>query len=576
MTEFDTLIKGGTVIDGTGTPRRNADIAIYQGRIVGIGQLDNSAKTVVDAEGMFVVPGFIDVHTHLDVQAFWDPMLSPSSRHGVTTVLGGNCGFTVAPVADDSVDYLIHTLARVEGMPLESLNKAVAWNWRTTEEYFARFRECRVALNAGFMIGHTALRRFVMGDDAAKREATPEEIDSMCGLLERGLTAGGIGFSSSWGGAHSDADGNPVPSRFADTKELIALASVCKRFEGTSLEFLPGPESSMTSFRPELAQLMIEMSLAASRPLNWNIMVPDSRTVDACQGRLQTGREARARGAKVIGLALPRAFPARFSFRTGFILDALPGWAGPMALPENEKLALLSDPESRRRLNEMAHQPNSRIHLADWATKVIVETTSPETKQYEGRIVGEIAAAEGKDPFDALLDIVVADRLRTLFTNEQHPDTPADWAARREVLTDPGTVIGASDAGAHLDMTAIYSYATVTLQELVREQHVFEFEEAVHLLTQVPAELYGLEGRGVLKVGAHADIVIFDGDRVGATEPKTVYDLPCDAARLYSESTGIDRVFVNGETIVEQGAFTDRRPGKFLRSGQDTRTPSLL
>jgi N-acyl-D-aspartate/D-glutamate deacylase len=247
-----------------------------------------------------------------------------------------------------------------------------------------------------------------------------------------------------------------------------------------------------------------------------------------------------------------------------------------MALPDNEKLALLSDPEARRRLNEMAQQPSSRSHLADWATKVIVETVSPETKRYEGRFVGEIAAAEGKQPFDALLDIVVADGLRTLFTNEQFPDTPADLAARREVLTDPGTVIGASDAGAHLDMTAIYSYATVTLQELVREQHVLELEEAVHLLTQMPAELYGIEGRGVLTAGACADIVMFDEDRVGATEPTTVYDLPCDAARLYSESTGIDRVFVSGEAILEQGEFTDRRPGKFLRSGEDTRTPSML
>jgi N-acyl-D-aspartate/D-glutamate deacylase len=574
--ELDTLIKGGTVIDGSGAPRRIADVAIHRGRIVEIGRLDSPAQTVVDGQGMIVAPGFIDIHTHLDVQAFWDPMLSPSSRHGVTTVIGGNCGFTVAPVNEDSVDYLMHTLARVEGMPLESLREGVPWNWRSTEEYFSRFRERRVALNAGFMIGHTALRRFVMGEDAAKRAATPEEIQAMCRLLGQGLEAGGIGFSSSWGGAHSDADGNPVPSRVADEQELIALAGVCKSYEGTSLEFLPGPESSMTVFRPELAQLMIEMSLAASRPLNWNIMVPDTRTIEACRGRLDTGREARARGAKVVGLALPRAFPARFSFRTGFILDALPGWAAAMALPENEKLALLSDPESRRRLNAMAHQPNSRIHLADWATKVIVETVSPETKRYEGRVVGEIAAAEGKDPFDALLDIVVADHLRTLFTNEQHPDTPADLAARREVLTDPGTVIGASDAGAHLDMTAIYSYATVTLQELVREQHLLELEEAVHLLTQVPADLYGLKERGMLKEGAHADIVMFDEESVGATEPKTIYDLPCGAARLYSEATGINRVFVNGEAIVEQGEFTDRRPGKFLRSGQDTQTPSML
>jgi N-acyl-D-aspartate/D-glutamate deacylase len=571
----DLLIKNGFVIDGLGGPRRRADVAVQGGKVVAVGELDETARDVIDADGRIVAPGFVDIHTHLDVQGFWDPLMSPSSRHGVTTVVGGNCGFTVAPLNDASVDYMLHTLARVEGMPIESLQVGVDWNWRSTEEYFARLTDCRLAINAGFMVGHTTIRRVVMGEDATERAASAGEIQKMADLLARGIEAGALGFSSSWGGAHSDADGKPVPSRFAEAAELLALARVCGEHEGTSLEFLPGPEGSGSPFRPELAELMIQMSITAERPLNWNVLNPTAATLETCRARLDVGREARRRGAKVIGLALPRLFPARFSFRTGFILDALPGWAEPMALPGDAKLAMLGNPEERRRLDALAHRPNSRIHLADWATKVIVETTTPPTKRYEGRVVGDIASEEGKAPFDALLDIVVADNLGTMFINGQQPDSGADWAARREVFRDPGAVIGASDAGAHLDMAAIYCYATVTLQELVREHEVLGLEEAVHLLTNVPARLYGIAGRGRIEVGSFADIIVFDPDTVGASPPVTQYDLPGGAGRLYSEAVGIDHVVVNGEEIIRGGDFTDRRPGRLLRSGFDTRTPSL-
>jgi N-acyl-D-aspartate/D-glutamate deacylase len=571
----DLLIKNGLVIDGLNTPRRPADVAITAGRVVAVGKVDDSARETIDADGRIVAPGFVDVHTHLDVQGFWDPMLSPSSRHGVTTAVGGNCGFTVAPLNDESVDYMLHTLARVEGMPITSLVEGVPWNWRSTAEYLDRVEACELAINTGFMVGHTTMRRVVMGEEATERAATGEEIDAMRALLARGLEAGGFGFSSSWGGSHSDADGKPVPSRFAEAEELLALARVCRDYEGTSLEFLPGPEGSNAPFRPELAELMIQMSLAAQRPLNWNILNPTVSTLDTCRARLAAGREARERGAKVIGLALPRLFPTRFSFRTGFILDALPGWSGPMALPDDEKLAMLRNPNERRRLDALAHQPNSRLHLADWATKVIVETITPETKRYEGRVVGDIAAEEGKDPFDALLDIVVADDLKTLFINGQEVDTAADWAARQEVFRDPGAVIGASDAGAHLDMAAIYCYATVTLQEAVREHQILGLEEAVHLLTDVPARLYGVEGRGLIAEGSHADVIVFDPDTVGAAPPVTQYDLPGGAGRLYAEAIGIDHVVVNGTEIVRKGDFTGKRSGRLLRSGRDTRTPSL-
>ncbi|MEI8323635.1 MAG: amidohydrolase family protein, partial [Actinomycetes bacterium] len=264
---LDVLITGGDVIDGTGAVRRRADVGIVDGRITQVGTITESAHQTIDATGKVVTPGFIDLHTHYDAQAFWDTSLSPSPLHGVTTVIGGNCGFTIAPLTPQDGDYLMRMLARVEGMPLESLQQGLPWDWSTTAEYLDAL-DGTLMPNAGFLVGHSALRRVVMHDAANQREATDEEIEAMCNLLRDGLRAGGMGFSSTWSPSHNDHTGVPVPSRHGSRKELIALCAVVEEFPGTTLEFIP----AVGEFAQETFELMGDMSAAANRPLNWNLL----------------------------------------------------------------------------------------------------------------------------------------------------------------------------------------------------------------------------------------------------------------------------------------------------------------
>lgn len=566
----DVVIKGGQVVDGTGADRSAADVGIDDGWITALGGDVGAARRTIDADGRVVAPGFVDVHTHLDVQGFWDPLLTPSPLHGVTTVLGGNCGFTVAPLDGDAADYLMRMLAKVEGMPLESLEQGVPWDWTSTADYLDRL-DGKLALNGGFSVGHSALRRVVMGEAATQRHATPDEIDRMGDLLRDGLQAGAIGFSSTWSTTHNDAEGRPVPSRWATADELIALAAACREFEGTSLEFLPG----VGRWDDEAQQVMIDMTVAAQRPLNWNIITVSAQSLPHWRKKLALSDAAHAAGGKVVGLVIPRSPAARFCFRSGFVLDAIPGWEAAMALRPSEKLALLRDPNERARLHEASQQPSPVRHLAEWNAYRVVETFSADTKRYAGRLVADIASEEGKHPFDALIDIVVADELRTSFCFAREDDAHEDWVARDQVWRDPRAVVGASDAGAHLDMLATFSFATDLLAFGVRDHGLLTTEEAVRLLTTVPAELYGLRHRGRLAEGWRGDVVVFDEATVGSNEVSTRFDLPGGAGRLYAGAHGVHHVLVNGDPIVTDGELTGSTPGVLLRSGRDTATPSL-
>jgi N-acyl-D-aspartate/D-glutamate deacylase len=571
---LDLAVRGGTLVDGTGADRRRADIGIAGGRVVAIGDLRGvDAARVADADGLVVAPGFVDVHTHYDAQAFWDPTLSPSPLHGVTTVVGGNCGFTIAPLSDDPADgeYLKRMLARVEGIPLETLDAGVPFDWSSTGDYLGRL-DGRLSVNAGFKVGHSALRRVVMGAEAGERAATPAELDAMKALLAAGLAAGGLGFSSSWSRTHNDGEGRRVPSRVADRAEVVALSAVCRSFPGTSLEFIPHVTSS---FDDEALSMMTEMSLAAQRPLNWNVLPVTAGSATDAEAKLGAGTYAAERGARVVALTTPMTVASRLTFSTGFLLDALPGWAEILWLPPGEKRRALADPSVRERLAAGAASPDNPLpHITDWASKVFLEVFDPALAGYAGRSVAEVAASEGKTPFDALLDVVVADDLRVTF-GSRVVETRADWEARARVWSDPRAVVGASDAGAHLDLFASFQYTTVLLAEAVRNHGVVSLEEAVALLTSVPADLYGLAGRGRLVEGAHADLVLFDPEAVGCGPVHTRFDLPAGAGRLYAEATGIEAVYVNGVETVRDSAVAETRAGALLRSGRDTRTVAL-
>lgn len=566
----DMAIRGGLVIDGTGAPARRADIGIDAGRITVIGEV-GAARRTIEVDGQAVAPGFVDVHTHIDAQVCWDTTLSPSSLHGVTTMMAGNCGFTLQPINPREVDYLVRMLAIVEGMPLAALQAGVPCDWTSTGEYLDRI-DGTLAVNAGFMVGHSALRRVVMQEDATKREATPAELATMVQLLRAGLASGGLGFSSSWGVAHTDASGDPVPSRFAPADELVTLAAQCRDFPGTSLEFLP---KLVDRFVLEQADLLADMSAAAKRPLNWNVLrIADD--LDGAHEAMRQGDHARAKGGKVVGLNMPIPSRARFSFLSGFVLGALPDWGEVIGLPVDQRLAALRDPAVRRRLEStIPRAAQSMQEIAQFAKRVITETFTPQTKKYEGRVVADIARDEGKSPFDALLDIVCADSLRTMFTRLPSAPSADEWKSIVDACRTGRTIIGASDAGAHLDFTAYFDYPVYVLENAVRRHGVVGLEEAVQMLTSIPADLYGLRDRGRLVDGAWADVVVFDPDTVASGTISTRFDLPAGAGRLYAEPVGVPHVLVNGAPIVTDSAYTDERPGTLLRAGRDTVTPSL-
>jgi N-acyl-D-aspartate/D-glutamate deacylase len=423
--------------------------------------------------------------------------------------------------------------------------------------------------NAGFLVGHSALRRVVMHDDATKREATSEEIEKMVQLLRAGLQAGGCGFSSTWSTSHNDHEGSPVPSRHASREELIALCREVRNHPGTTLEFIP----AIGQFSQEVFELMGDMSAAADRPLNWNLLQVYAQNWDMVQHQLTGFDVAAARGGHVLALTLPDTFRMRLNFKSGFILDILAGWDRLMALPDAEKMSMLKDPAGRAEMDRLAQStPGNARNVANWASYVLLQTFTNKWKPFEGRTIGDIATERGVSPFDALCDIVVDDNLLTVITNVDKGQDDDTWRRRVEVWRDHRAIVGASDAGAHLDMIDSYAFSTTLLARAVRERALMPVEEAVYQLTDRPARLYGLKGRGRLATGWAADITVFDPTTIGPGPAEMRFDLPGGAGRVYGEANGIEHVLINGVPSVRGRELLDARAGTLLRSGRDTDT----
>ena len=558
---LDLLITGGTVVDGTGSPMRRADVGVRDGRVAVVaptGGVDEPSRSTLDADGRYVAPGFVDLHTHYDAQLFWDPLATPSPFHGVTTVIGGNCGFSLAPLTPDHADYLMRMMARVEGMPLDALSAGLAWDWGGFGEWLDRL-DGTTAVNAGFLCGHSALRR-ISGADR----------DVMQRLLHEALDAGALGFSTSQAHTHNDGDGEPVPSRFADDDELLALAGCVAEHEGTTLEAIVA--GCINGFTDDEVELLAGMSRAARRPLNWNVLGVSSLNPTGHERQLAASDAAAARGGRVVALTLPHPMSMRLSFLTGFVLDGLPGWRQVLHLPVADRLVALGDPAVRERLAAGAASREAGLlrGLANWPVLSFAECFTLATKIHEGRSVGDVAAELGQEPFDTLLDVVIADELRTGLRPPLFGTSDADWELRAQVWRDPRTVIGGSDAGAHLDMMCGAIYSTSLLGEAVRQRGLMSWEEAVHQLTDVPARLYGLRDRGRIAEGWRADMVVLDPEAVGHGPERTATDLPGGAWRLVADATGVEHVYANGVAIVRDGRATGATPGTLLRSGRDT------
>lgn len=568
---LDCVIKGGTVVDGTGEAARRADVGIRDGRIVEIGTVQDDAAETIDAGGLVVAPGIVDPHTHYDAQLFWDPAASPSNLHGVTSMIAGNCGFTLAPIAPVDADYLRRMMAKVEGMPLPALETGVPWNWRTFSDYLGAL-DGNVGLNVGFLVGHCALRRNVMGPDSVGNEATPEQLDAIVALLHDSLDAGGLGFSTTLSFTHSDGDGQPVASRWASNDEVLALCRAVSEHEGTMLEYVT--DGCLRGFTDAEVDLMAEMTLAGRRSLNWNVLTIDSREPQRYRDQVAACENARAKGGTVVALTMPILVEMNMSFLNYCALFMMPGWSDVMNLPVPERIAKLRDPEVRRWMDERARSPEAGVfsRLASWGRYQIGDTFSAANDGLKGQVVADIAARSGKSAFDTLVDVVIEDDLRTVLWPLPSDGDEESWKMRAEAWDHPLVMIGGSDAGAHLDRMCGAPYPTSFLADTLRGRQLVSLERCIQLMTQVPSALFGLRERGTIREGNHADLFVFDPATVDTGEVKLVSDLPGGTSRLFADAVGVHRVIVNGTTIVADGVATDARPGTVLRSGRDTFT----
>lgn len=558
---LDVKIAGGVVIDGTGAPRHRADVGIADGCIVAVGEVHDDAREVIDAGGLIVAPGFVDSHTHHDAQLLWDPSASPSCFHGVTTVIAGNCGFTIAPLTDSAEDYVMRMLARVEGMPLDALRAGPPWRWRSFGEYLAEF-DGRLGVNAGFLLGHSTLRAAVLGTEARGAAADERQLEIMQQALAAALRDGALGFSSSRAATHHDGDGQPIPSRFADRREFIELARVLADFPGTFVGFNPG----VTPFEDADIELMIAMAHAAHAPLTWNAFPVESNRPDVIASVRELAERAWSTGAEIYAQVIPDPRLFFLSFANGFLFDSLPGWAELFALPIAERLARLADPDQRRMLARGAANPSQPMRrFFGWETMTVVDPTHPHHVRFAGCKLPDVAASLGKDIYETLFDLVLANGVHLNFTPQPSGDDDASWTLRAELWRDPRMVIGAADAGAHLDNASSFTYSTSLLGRAVRGRKLLTLEEAVHELTAVPARVCRLADRGRLAAGCAADVVMFDERRIDYGPLHMRADLPGGARRLFADAVGIERVIVNGETIVSGNQYTGALPGHLLR-----------
>ncbi|MFE0046941.1 N-acyl-D-amino-acid deacylase family protein [Streptomyces albireticuli] len=578
---LDHLIRRATVVDGTGGPSYTADVGIRDGRIaligrsrVHAGRIGERARTEEDASGLVLAPGFVDPHTHYDAQLFWDPCATPSLGHGVTTVVGGNCGFTLAPLdpaRPADADYTRRMMSKVEGMSLAALEEGAPWNWSTFGEYLAAL-DGRIAVNAGFMVGHCALRRHVMGPDAVGGRPDAGQLTAMTGLLRDAMDAGAWGLSTTQSTTHSDGDGEPVASRHALPDELLALARAVGAHEGTQLEAIV--TGCLDRFSDAEIDLLTELTAAAGRPLNWNVLTIDAAVPDRVPRQLSASARARAAGGRIVALTMPILTPMNMSLGTFCALNLIPGWGEVLALPVPRRVAELRRAPVRAEMLRRARSEEAGVfrRLSDFGRYVVGDTYARENEGLTGRVVEDIAAERGLDPFACLVEICAADELRTVLWPMPTDDDAASWELRRDTWEHEDVLLGGSDAGAHLDRMCGAPYTTRFLGDCLRGRKLVPLETAVRMLTDDPARLFGLRDRGRIAEGAHADLVLFDPTRIDAGPASLVHDLPGGGPRLDSRAVGVVSVRVNGVETVRHDVTTGALPGRVLRSGRDTET----
>ena len=561
--DFDLVVRGGTIVDGTGRPGVRGDVGIQGGKIAALGDATGRAAQTLDAGGLVVAPGFIDVHTHYDAQVMWDRMLTISPWHGVTTVVMGNCGFGVAPTRPDHRGLIMRTLEKVEGMSLDALQAGLgeAWPFETFPEYLDAVERRGTALNVAVLLGHTPLRLYVMGEDATERPATPDEIARMRVIVREAIEAGAIGFATSKASTHIGYAGKPVPSRAAAFDEIEALAGALGEAGRGILQATVGRELFFKEFEA--------LARATGRPVTWTALLAGMMGPGSHRELLEKSRALVKQGLHVVPQVTCRTLNFEFQFKEPFIFESMSVFKPISVADFDGKLRLYRDPDFRRAFKESFDRPKKGAVFAglSWARTWI--SWYPPDPSLEERLVTEVAAERGVDPTDLVLDMALATNLEARFRMAvfNHDETEVI-----ELLTEPDTVLGLSDAGAHASQLCDACFSTYLLSRWVREKQAITLPEAIRMLTSRPAEVFGITDRGRLATGLAADVVVFDPATVGASKLRRVHDLPAGADRLVADASGIEAVIVNG-TIVRRGgrdavAPDGALPGALLRNGR--------
>jgi N-acyl-D-amino-acid deacylase len=554
---YDLKITGGTIVDGTGAKRYLGDLGIKDGRIVAMGGAPAEAQRTIDATGRIVAPGFVDIHTHYDAQVLWDPLVSCSPWHGVTTIVMGNCGFSVAPTRPEHRDLIMRTLENVEGMSVDALRAGLGdWGFETFPEYLDALDANGCAVNMAAMIGHTALRMYVLGEEATEREATEEEIARQRELVTEALEAGALGFATSRANTHVGYEGRPVPSRVATSEEIIEIAQALGDAGGI-MQATQGRGLSHDEFA--------RVAETTGANVSWTALLASAVGPGSHLKDVEKAHALAERGLPVFPQVAVQPVQFEMSWKAPFIYEGMRVFQPVAKSDIDGRKAYYADRDWREQFKEKAGNGGK---IGDrWARTEI--TWFPPDPSMEGKNVQELADELGQDPVDVMLDMALDADLDMRIVQDvvNHDQDEID-----ELLHDPTTVIGLSDAGAHASQLCDAKYSTEFLSTFVRERKSFELEQAVHMLTQRPAQVFGVEDRGTLKDGGWADVVVFDMENVGHEGKRRVYDLPAGADRLVSDATGIDAVVVNGTVIRQNGedsvSADSALPGKLLRHGK--------
>ena len=548
---IDLLIRGAELHDGSGAPPRHADVAVVEGRIARVApRVDEAATRVVDADGLALMPGIIDSHTHFDAQITWDPLLRPSPALGVTTAVIGNCGFTIAPCRPADREATMRNLTQVEGMSLDALRAGIDWGFETFGEYMAQLRRTGCAINVAAYVGHSSVRTYVMGADAAKRTATADETLQMQALVRDAMRHGAVGFASSTSPAHNGEGGLPMPSRLAGDAEMAALVSAMAE-GGRGVFMLTKGGHTKVAFLESLAA-------ATGRPVMVAALLHNGTNPRAVFDDLDAIAAANARGHRLLGQVSCCPLTMDFTLSSPYPVEGLASWKPALGLSGDALKAKLADRAFRDAVRaELATSTTFRLFNNEWDKVHVVEAVRPEHARHEQQTIAEIAREAGRDPLDTMLDLALAEGLQTVFTAQLLNN---DEEAVGRMLNHPNSIVSLSDAGAHLTFFNDAGFGLHLLGHWARDRAVMPMEEAVRRLTSHPAGVMGLQGRGQIREGYAADLLLFDPRIVGRGPKRRVHDLPAGGARLTTDAVGVHGVWVNGRQVADANGLVAEAP----------------